>query len=243
VDMYEILEELGLTKGEIKVYLALLEIGETTAGPVRKKTQMPNSAVHLCLNKLTDKGLVNYVQKGRIKFYTATKPENLLAFVEEKKRRLQDLLPMLLTKQKEKMTYEVKVYEGIKGLKAVHEDLLRELKRKDEFLVMSAPKRGHEKFEPYFLDFHQRRQKQGIKVRIIYKKEARAYAELRKKMKYTDLRFSPEKLTAPMWVTIYKNKTILFVVGDILFAIVIENKTIAENFKGYFELLWKISKV
>ena len=54
--------------------------------------------------------------------------------------------------------------------------------------------------------------------------------------------YLPEQLNSPMWITLYKNKTILFVVGDILLGIVIENKTISENFKEYFELIWNISK-
>ena len=116
------------------------------------------------------------------------------------------------------------------------------MKNEEEFLVLGAPKEAHDKFEPYFLDFHKRRQNKKIHLRAIYKKEAKEYAKLREKMKYTLVRYLPEQLNSPMWITIYKNKTILFVVGDILLGIVIENKTISENFKEYFELIWNISK-
>ena len=33
-----ILEDLGLTNAEIKIYLALLELGSTTAGPIIEKS-------------------------------------------------------------------------------------------------------------------------------------------------------------------------------------------------------------
>ena len=34
----KILEELGFSKGEVKVYFALLELGESSIGPVAKKS-------------------------------------------------------------------------------------------------------------------------------------------------------------------------------------------------------------
>ncbi len=237
-----ILKDIGLTDGEITVYIALLELGESNAGPIKKKTGMQNSVVHLMLNNLIEKGLVNYVEKGKKKFYRATNPENLINFIEEKKRRLKDLLPSLIKKQKEKIDYEVHIYEGEKGLKAIHEDILRDLNKDEKFMVLGAPKEAHEKFEPYFLDFHKRRQKKGIKLKAVYKKEAKEYAEKRKKMKNTQIKYMTENLETPMWITIYKNKTILFVVSELLLGIVIENKTISENFKEYFNLVWKISK-
>ncbi len=238
----EILEDIGLTKGEITLYLALLDLGESNAGSIKKKTGLQNSVVHLCLNNLLGKGLVNYVEKGRRRFYTATNPGHLVDFIDEKRRRLQEILPDLIQKQKEKINYQVHIYEGVKGLKAVHEDILKDLKKGEEFFVLAVPKEAHERFEPYFLDFHKRRLKKGIILKAIYKPEAHEFAEARRKMPFTQFRYLPEKLSTPMWITTYKEKAILFVVGDILLAIVIENKTIAENFKEYFQLVWKIAK-
>ncbi|MBI2044562.1 hypothetical protein HYT23_00735 [Candidatus Pacearchaeota archaeon] len=238
----EILEDIGLTNGEIKVFLTLLELGEANANPIKKKTHMQNSVVHLCLNNLIDKGLVNYIEKGKRRYYRATNPENLINFLDEKKRRLKEILPALINKQKEQSKYEVHIYEGEKGLKTVHEDILKDLRKGGEFFVLGAPKEAHDKFEPYFLDFHKRREKLGIKLKGIYKKDSKEYAEKRKGMKFTSIKYLPEQLNSPMWITIYKNKTILFVVGDLLLGIVIENKTIADNFKEYFNLIWKVSK-
>ena len=238
----EILEDIGLTKGEIKIYLALLELGETSAGPIKKRTKLQNSVVHLCLGNLIEKGLASYVEKGKRRFYTATDPEHLIGFLDEKRRRLQEVLPELLKKQKEQAKYRVNIYEGKKGLKTIHEDILKDLKKGERLFVLGAPKEANEEFEPYFLDFHQRRIENDIKLKIIYKTEVRKYARLREKMKLTEVRFLPEKLTSPMWITVYDGKTILFVVGDILLGIVIENGVIADNFKEYFELMWGLSK-
>lgn len=58
----QILEDIGLTNAEIKVYLALLELGTATAGPILEKSHLQNSVVHMTLNKLIEKGFVTFVK-------------------------------------------------------------------------------------------------------------------------------------------------------------------------------------
>jgi HTH-type transcriptional regulator, sugar sensing transcriptional regulator len=103
----EILEDIGLTKREISVYIALIELGESTAGPLKHKTKLQNSVIHWCLNNLITKGLVNYVEKGKRKYYQATDPENLIKFLNEKKHRLQELVPQLIKKQGEQASMRI----------------------------------------------------------------------------------------------------------------------------------------
>ena len=95
-----ILEDLGLTNAEIKVYLALLEIGISTAGPIIKKTGLQNSVTHMTLQKLLEKGFISFIKKGKVKHYQPTNPKNIINFIDEKKERFQKLLPELLAKQK-----------------------------------------------------------------------------------------------------------------------------------------------
>jgi len=42
----KILEDIGLTHGEIKVYITLLELGSSTAGAILKKAKIQNSVFH-----------------------------------------------------------------------------------------------------------------------------------------------------------------------------------------------------
>ena len=66
-----ILEDLGLNKGEIKIYLTLLELGTTKVGQIIEKSRMASSAVHNSLNALIDKGLISYIKRSKIKYYQA----------------------------------------------------------------------------------------------------------------------------------------------------------------------------
>jgi len=54
----ETLETIGLTKGEIKVYEALLELGESTKTPIANTSGISPGKVYDVLERLMKKGLV-----------------------------------------------------------------------------------------------------------------------------------------------------------------------------------------
>src|SRR3989338_4567553 len=85
-----ILEKIGLTGNEIKVYLALLELGSVTAGEIIKKTGLHRAGAYDTLERLMDKGIVSYVIKANRKYFEATPPANLITFVEKREDELKD---------------------------------------------------------------------------------------------------------------------------------------------------------
>ena len=94
-----ILEEIGLTHNEIIVYKTLLQLGQTTAGPLTKKSGIHRSRVYESLNKLINKGLVSYSIKANIKYFSAQNPETIIDFLEEKKKAVKEILPELKSLQ------------------------------------------------------------------------------------------------------------------------------------------------
>ena len=106
-----ILEDLGLTNAEIKVYLALLELGNSTAGPIREKSGLQNSVIHRSLNSLINKGLINYVLESKRKIYQATNPENFLNFIDDKKKRF-ELIPPVEKIKRNSMVLSIKKLTG-----------------------------------------------------------------------------------------------------------------------------------
>ena len=76
--MENILEEIGLTQNETKVYLALNELGMSTISPIVQKAQITNSKIYITLDKLIKKGLVSHVLINNIKRYKTANPQRLL---------------------------------------------------------------------------------------------------------------------------------------------------------------------
>ena len=57
-----ILEEIGLTAGERKTYLALLKLGLSSTGPIAKLAQVSRSKLYSILDKLEKKGLASHIE-------------------------------------------------------------------------------------------------------------------------------------------------------------------------------------
>ena len=113
-----ILEDIGLTGAEIKVFLSLLELGSTTAGKVVEKSGLQNAVVHRAFHSLAEKGLITYVKEGKIKHYQTIEPKQLVNFLEEKKARLQKLLPELEAKRKiGDQKPQASIFQGVRGVK------------------------------------------------------------------------------------------------------------------------------
>ena len=79
-----------LTKNEIKVYLALLELGTTTTGTLARKSELHTSRVYESLSKLIEKGLVSFVIKSNRKHFSASNPEELLDVLDRHKKEVKE---------------------------------------------------------------------------------------------------------------------------------------------------------
>jgi sugar-specific transcriptional regulator TrmB len=109
------LQELGLNRRESICYSALLELGSSKIGVICKKTKIPSSKIYEILDNLIERGLVSYVIKGKIKHYQASDPKVLLNYIEEKKRKVEEILPQLLSKQRLSKKQSVEIFEGQKA--------------------------------------------------------------------------------------------------------------------------------
>ena len=115
----EIFRELGFTEREIKVYLALLELGSTTVGPITTKTRLQSAKVYETLDKLKERGLVSFVIVSKTKYFEAADPKEILNLMEERKRRFNEILEELRLKQKYAKSKQIAVvHEGFKSIKA-----------------------------------------------------------------------------------------------------------------------------
>ena len=62
-DIFDNLTKIGLGKNEAEVYVALLELKESKAGPLSKQSKVPTSHIYPILNDLYEKGLIGYKNK------------------------------------------------------------------------------------------------------------------------------------------------------------------------------------
>lgn len=239
----ETLTEVGLTKKESEVYLALIGLGSSSATNIIQKTGFHRAVVYDLLQRLIEKGLVGYVIKGRKKFFETTNPARLLEILKEKEIKIKTILPQLNELSQFKEHLDVKIYKGKEGIKTVFEDIVRE--KPSEWLSLGS---GGETYKllPAFLDeIHKERVKANIKVRALFlnNEVAKKRGIALSKNLLTKIRYLPKSFLTPTVMNIYKEKVALYSVTSdkIPFIILIENGELVKSFKEYFEWLWKLS--
>src|SRR3989338_8443416 len=238
----KIFKEIGLSKNEIKVYLALLKIGKTTSLKLINETGIQVSALYYCLDNLVKKGLASYIMMANKKHFQAASPEQLIQLVDNRKKQLETMLPELKTIQKEsEERIQTNVYEGYKGFKGIYDRLLRVMKKGETYYVFGARQIGdtsNETLNLMLTNFHKQRDKQGIKVRVIFNKDVeKEVKKAVKEFKHMDFKFSESKTNS--FVLIYDNRIVNFIYTDRLNAIEAISKDVYESYKTFFDEMWK----
>jgi HTH-type transcriptional regulator, sugar sensing transcriptional regulator len=233
--MAEELTEAGLTVNESKVYLSLIDLGPSLAGQISRKTGLHRRTVYDTTEMLIKKGLVSYISKNNRKIFQAADPNRLLEIIQEKQNIIAPFVESLgqrysSTKEKE----ETNFYKGKEGLKTIFEDQLNS----KEILILGASPKAYDILQFYFKWYDKKRLQKKIKVRII----ATEKKIKKSKIPLAVIKYLPEKYSNPVSVNIYENKTAIILWASEPFSIVIENKEIAEAYRNYFELMWKIAK-
>lgn len=247
-EVQELLEHIGFTKSETSVYLALLDLGSTTTGPIIKKAAIPQGKVYAILDKLLNKGVVSYTTKRGTKYFQAKEPNTILNWFEkveqnilDKKQKLIKLLPELQAKY-ESQPYEkqVEIYEGFNGMKTIYNLLLE---KKKDLWIIGTTSTIPEIVEHYFLNWHKQRIKEHISAKLIYSKERMKIASDRKKMSYTQVRYLDLGIS-PSWTTITEDYviTVTMINEKNITCFLIKDKTVAQAQREYFENLWKQAK-
>ncbi len=246
----KLLEEIGLTKNEIKVYLALLDLGLTTTSAIIKKTGINTSKVYESLERLLKKGMVSYTIIKNKKNWQAEDPERIKEFLDEEKKKIEQkekeiekIIPQLKAKRKFKEEIsEYSIFEGIRGIKTAREKVLEVLGKGDTLYIILSSYPKEEKLEAYWIDFQKRRAKKGIKCRYVFNKNFKEMGIKREKILLTQSRYVKSGLLSPTWIEIYDDYVGIGVLGVNPSIFLIKNKEVVKGFLNYFESLWKMGK-
>ena len=230
------LRGMGLSSGEIKVYLALLKLGSVPAGKLKEETKLHRTTIYDFIEKLLNKGMVNYVIKNNVKCYKASHPSKLLEIVKEKEENIQQILPDLI-KLTEFVKEEIKVevYKGVEGFKTILNDRLKVGGDMVAFGIDEAIFK--ERFRILMEQYIKRAEGMGLKERLLTSEKARFIF----KTKISHYRYIPEEFFNPTPVAVYGNKVDI-IIWEPFTVIMIENANLADSFKKYFELLWNMAK-
>lgn len=119
------LQKFNLSENEAKLYIALLELGETSIQRISKKSKISRTTTYSIIESLQKKGLIISTKRQKRTFYYAENPKKLELILEEKLNSLKNLIPSILSisnliDRKPK----IKFFEGEEGIKNIYRDTL-----------------------------------------------------------------------------------------------------------------------
>ncbi len=237
------LSQTGLNEKEVKIYLSLLRGGVSTVSAISKETGINRSLLYFILDKLEKEGVVSYVIKNNVRYYQPIEPERILDRLKQKELGFKRLLPELLALKNSSLKKpKVEILEGKEGIKTILSEILR---LKCEWYAFNVPGKGPEIMGDYVYSWEKERQKHKIllNVLMVSTKQGLVRGKEFEKMKYTKVKYLGESYSSPASNYIYGDRiAILFWYKEYPFAIRIIDKNLADSYKNYFNLLWKLAK-
>jgi predicted transcriptional regulator len=239
----ELLQKIGLSLNESRVYEALLYLGEVNVNKISVRSKVHRRNVYDSLNKLIEKGLASETFIKGERLFKAIDPERLKERIKEQEAALDTFLPDMKKLYKAvESDAGVYFFRGVEGFKN-YLQLILEQKQTVHFIGAKAfwldPRLKH-----YLRHFHEERKKCGIKFKHLFdyeiKKEKPEILEIVGK----PYKFLPKKYSSATAVDIFGDYVVTFVgvkpgeLYDEPLQFILKSKMLADGYRKFFQFMW-----
>jgi len=233
------LEEIGLTPGEIRVYLALVEKSPMGKSELSVKAKVSSSKVYEIAEKLVEKGLVGQIKRNGTLYYQVHGANRLRNFIEEREKKIraekeivERAIP-LIEKMKDKgAEHRFEVFEGKEGMRQVITETFQEMGKDDEMCGFGIELKDIDVLH----DFHRKRVSKNINQRFIFSDRNIPWTDYEgKKTRFI------EGITN-IGIGITGKKVILMSYDKTPVTLVIEHPEFNKSFQQIFDKLWGMAK-
>jgi len=234
----ENLVSLNFTHNQIKVYLALLQIGQTKVGPLLHKTKFHRNIVYRALEDLISRKLANVINKRGVNYYSAIDPEPILLEQRKKEEVARNVLQEIKEIQKQSYS-EVLMLTGHQGLLDLCEMVLTE---KADVHVIGGLFNITSELKIELEKLQERASKKGIKQFTLAQTSAKN--QNLNLLKTDAIKYLPKNFPPSPHVIWVFGKVVAHIIWEEPQTIfIIKNEKIADSYRAYFSLLWKKAKI
>ena len=245
--LIETLRKLELSEYESRVYLALIELGETTSGTILTKAHINSGKIYLILESLSQKGLVTEITKNNVRHFRAVDPRSIEKYLDQKQKEFdakrtlyESILPRLLAAYSSSASSpEIRVYTGFEGMKSAYDQELLRYASNKELLVFGVLDyaKHHQAAVRYFTStLFPAREQRKVNVKKIVSTSARNNAvEKRAQIRYIeyDSFFTYNIIDDLVIFAIWSSEPI---------CITILSKEVSNGLRKNFDTIWKQAK-
>lgn len=242
------LQSLGFAEKEVKTYLVALAHGPLVATDIQRETALPRATLYLQLTSLEGRGLLNaYEEDGRT-LYRAAPPEKLLEMlrlqreaIERKEAAVRLIVPELKSLSPDARLPKVKLYEGMDGLEALRQELL---KYQDiEWYTITGKDAYHHAVPPEQRKAQSERLwKNALRGKVIL--SARDEEPFPEPIKYLFERYMvpPDTYPVPGEIAIFDDKIVLLSYRNEPVGMLIQNADLSTALRSLFQLAFAEAK-
>lgn len=234
-----LLNQIGFSKNESKVYLAALESGPSSAQDLAERAELPRTTVYSVLEYLVERGVVGKtMHQGKTRFL-ADPPEKLLSIVTDLQKQVEKSLPQLeAVYNKSETKPKIYFYEGKGAVRKAFDDTL--VVKPHEILMWNSDL--YFDFSRYGLDpdYISKRVKLGMHAKRIAGEGSIWHTrnKPRDAQELSETTVVPRKIFWPgIEINIYANK-VVFMNFEENNSVLIESKAIADAMRQAYNLSW-----
>lgn len=242
--MYEVLlQEIGLSLNESKVYEALLEAGEASVQTISIKSKVHRRNVYDSLAKLAEKGLASELFIKGEKQFKAISPRRLLEILKEKEERVNKVLPEMELKYKNvEEKEEAYFHRGTEGFKNYLQNILEE--KETVYFIGAKGFWLDPRLKHYLTRFEKERRKLGIKFKHLFDHEVKEQKPEILKLVGKPYKFLPKEYSSTTSVDIFGDYVVTFVgvgpgkLDEEPVQFVLKSRRLADGYRKFFQFIW-----
>jgi sugar-specific transcriptional regulator TrmB len=232
--LIDLLQEIGLTEKEALTYLISLKIGANPASVIAKHSEINRCTSYSILESLVSKGLMSEIEKDNVRFFNALPPENLLTYIDEKRRDLINFKSEIETQlthfksleNKAQVKPHLQSYTGAAGLLQVYNSAIQE---KNLCIFSIQAGKQHEFFNRFAVEYL----KNFRSIKII------KYSNGNIKKYEINTPDSLKDIESLQPIELITNSKVYVISSNDTYAVEIINPAITRFFKNKFDILWK----
>ena len=239
MEIFNILQKMGLSEKETAIYLSLLKIGKSTVGKIADNTELKRPTIYLILEALRKKGLVLKIPYSKKQIFTAKEPSEFL--LEKELNDFKSVVPQILALANKNNSPKIFLFEGEQGLIESYSYRLNELDGEIFLGFYTFETKYHsekilKKMNAYMKDLVKR----DIKIKG-FTPEHKSIEKY--KNDYTELKLlDKEEYSSRVAIEIRKDFIRISDIENLQF-IIIDNKNISDTLRQIFNIMWKLHSI
>lgn len=238
MELIETLQSAGLEEREVRIYLALLELDESTVLPIAQKAGIKRTYAYDILDSLQKKGLVSYVEKNGRRRYVAEDPKKIEELLKTRLQQFKEVLPEINSIYNRDVNKpKIRFFEGPEAVKPLYE----ELAHCKEYASLASADHFYDLLGTEYINYLTK----NIVKNKTHAREllAHSYVEVHFEKLYTkplqEVRLLPADMEIDTDMLLFPGKLVLISYHGTVHAISIEGSSIIDTHQKMFDLLWK----